>query len=218
MSLVKTNVCKNEGSKMGLMQKFFEQFAHPKGLLGRVAGTIMAYNPSSLERMRWTISLLDIQRNDRVLEIGFGPGVAIEHVSRIASDGFIAGIDHSEVMVRQAQRRNASAMREGRVDLRLRSVSNPPAFGEPFDKIFSINSIQFWENPVEDLKGLRELLRSGGQIAITFQPRHSGATDEDAERMGKEIVSYLTRGGFSQIRLEKRKMKPVSSVCVLGVK
>lgn len=218
MNLAKTNVCKNNGPTMGLMQKFFEQFAHPKGVLGRVVGTIMAYNPSNRERMRWTLSLLHIQGNDRVLEIGFGPGLAIEQISKITPDGFIGGVDHSEVMVRQARKRNASAIREGRVDLRLGSVSNPPAFGKPFDKIFSINSIQFWENPVEDLKGLRQLLKSGGRIVITFQPRNPGATDEDAERMGKEIVAYLVGAGFSQIRMEKRSMKPVSSICVLGVK
>jgi ubiquinone/menaquinone biosynthesis C-methylase UbiE len=178
----------------------------------------MACTPSNHERIRWTLSLLDVQPGDRLLEIGFGPGFAIKLASELAPEGFVAGIDHSEVMVRQAQKRNASAIREGRVDLRHGSVSNPPTYDAPFDKIFSINSIQFWENPVGGLNRLRGLLKSGGQIAITFQPRHSGATDEDAERVGKEIVANLTRAGFSQIRLERRKMKPVSSVCVLGVK
>ena len=73
----------------------------------------MAYRPSNQDRIRWTISLLNIKPDDRLLEIGFGPGFAIELVSKITSEGFVAGIDHSEVMVRQASKRNARAIREG---------------------------------------------------------------------------------------------------------
>jgi len=121
---------------MGFMQNFRAQFGRPTGFWGRVVGLIMAYDSANRERTRWTIALLDIQRNDRVLEIGFGPGLAIEQASRIALDGFVAGVDHSEVMVRQARERNARAVREGRVDLRFGSVLNPPEFNEPFDKYF----------------------------------------------------------------------------------
>ena len=203
MNLAKTNVCKNNGPTMGLMQKFFEQFAHPKGVLGRVVGTIMAYNPSNRERMRWTLSLLHIQGNDRVLEIGFGPGLAIEQISKITPDGFIGGVDHSEVMVRQARKRNASAIREGRVDLRLGSVSNPPAFGKPFDKIFSINSIQVWENPVEDLKGLRQLLKSGGRMILPVGTRFTA----------QELVLVAKDG---EGRVTTRQILPVRFVPLTG--
>ena len=63
--------------------------------------------------MDWTISLLDIQAEDRILEIGFGPGVSVRRMSRLAVRGFIAGIDISDLMVRQARKRNAAAIREG---------------------------------------------------------------------------------------------------------
>ena len=55
---------------------FVRQFSRPTGLLGRVAGLIMATRPSNLERNMRTLALADIQPEDRVLEIGFGPGVA----------------------------------------------------------------------------------------------------------------------------------------------
>ena len=176
----------------------------------------MAY--TNRKRNRWVISLLDIKRSDRVLEIGFGPGLAIELISKIALDGFVAGIDHSEVMVRQASKRNAEAIREGRVDLRLGSVSNLPQFDEPFDKIISVNSIQFWDDPVESLKGLWNMLKPGGLIAIALQPRHPGATEEDVQNSGKEIATFLEKAGFSQIRTDTKKMKPLSTVCVIGYK
>ena len=51
-------------------------FAHPKGPLGRLGGLIMAR--STRQRNEWTISLLNIKDDDRILEVGSGPGALIE--------------------------------------------------------------------------------------------------------------------------------------------
>ena len=59
------------------------QFGKPEGLFGKLAGFIMSTRPSNIERSDWGISLLDIQSTDNVLEIGFGPGIAIQKMSEI---------------------------------------------------------------------------------------------------------------------------------------
>jgi SAM-dependent methyltransferase len=194
------------------------QFGRPSGFWGAIAGSIMASAPSNQDRIRWTISLLDIKPNDRVLEIGFGPGYAIKLISQIASEGFVAGVDHSEVMVHQAGKRNAKAMRNGSVELRCGSASNLPKFDKPFDKIFTINSIHFWTEPVDCLRRLHELLKPGGLIAVTLQPRSRGSTSETSEAIGKEIVTNLKRAGFKQTRLEIHQAKPVSIACAIGIR
>ena len=194
------------------------QFGCPTGFWGSIAGKIMAYTSSNQDRIRWTTSLLDIKPNDRLLEIGFGPGFAIELVSKIASEGFIAGVDHSEVMVRQAGKRNSRAIRDGRVVLRLGSASNLPKFDQLFDKIFTINSIHFWTEPIDCLKELRKLLKPGGLIAVTLQPRSRSATDATTKEIGKEIAMNLELAGFSQVKLEIRQTKPLSVACALGIK
>ena len=147
------------------------QFGRPEGVWGSVAGRIMARTPSNNERIQWTLELLDIKPSDRILEIGFGPGVAIALASKLAPNGFVAGVDHSEVMVRQASKRNAQALREGRARLLLGSATTLPRFDAPFDKIFTINSIHFWSKPVDCLRQLRGMLKPGGLIAVTVQPR-----------------------------------------------
>jgi ubiquinone/menaquinone biosynthesis C-methylase UbiE len=83
------------------------QFGRPIGFPGRIAGWVMAHRSSNRRRNAWAVSLLDVQRDDRVLEIGFGPGLAIRELARLASDGYVCGLDHSEVMLRQAAMRNA---------------------------------------------------------------------------------------------------------------
>jgi ubiquinone/menaquinone biosynthesis C-methylase UbiE len=71
----------------------------------------MAHRPSNRQRNSWVVSLLDLRPADRVLEINFGPGLAIAELARRAGDsGHVYGIDHSDVMLPQAARRNAAAM------------------------------------------------------------------------------------------------------------
>ena len=193
------------------------QFGRPTGFWGNVVGKIMARTPSNNDRIHWTISLLDVRPQDRILEIGFGPGIAIELLTKITPESYVAGFDHSEVMVRQAAKRNAKAIRDGKVVLRLGSASHFPAFEKPFDKVFTINSIHFWTDPIDCLKELRKLLRPGGLIAVTIQPRSRSATDTTTQQIGEEIVRDLEQAGFSHCRLEIRKTAPVSVACALGI-
>ena len=77
---------------MGLKQKALSvmvgQFGHPHGFGGRAAGWVMATRGSNRERNIWAVGLLDVQPHDRVLEIGFGPGVAIQEFARRAASVF----------------------------------------------------------------------------------------------------------------------------------
>ena len=86
----------------------------------------------------------------------------------------------------------------------------------PFDKVLAVNVTPFWDRPVELLENLRAVLRMGGRIAIAFQPRGPGATDEAATTTGLQLVAALRDAGFSQARLETLELKP-AVVCALGV-
>jgi len=77
------------------------QAHHPRGAAGRVTAWERAHRPSNRQRNRWVVALLGIRPADQVLEIGFGPGLAIAELAR-AGAGHVYGIDHSGVMLRQA--------------------------------------------------------------------------------------------------------------------
>jgi len=47
------------------------------------------------------------------LEIGVGPGLAVELASREVPEGFVADVDHSSAMIQQAKKRNAAAIARG---------------------------------------------------------------------------------------------------------
>lgn len=193
------------------------QFGRPSGFWGSVAGTVMAHRRSNRERARDTVELLDLRPGDRVLEIGFGPGVAIQRIAELGGDVSVVGIDHSAVMLRQASRRNARAIEEGRVSLRLACVQELPPFEERFHKIFAINSVDFWDDPAERLEHLRrELLLPGGRLVLTVQPRGAADTDRAVEKARDRLVGYLNRAGFAETASEMRTPGGAPAVVVWG--
>lgn len=195
-----------------------EQFRRPQGLFGYLAGWIMATRPSNLQRNRWTVGLLDVQPRDRVLEIGFGPGVAIEACALRATDGKVLGLDHSELMNRMAASRNRKAIDEGRVELRLGTLATLGAADGLFDKMISVNCAQFWDDPAGALLALQDRLAPGGTLALTYQPRHPGATNADADKFADRVTTQAIEAGFSSSRKEKLDLKPIGAVCVLLAK
>jgi SAM-dependent methyltransferase len=191
------------------------QFHRPHGLGGYVAGWVMGHRSSNVSRNRWVASLLDVQPSDRILEVGFGPGIAVAALSALAPDGVVFGVDHSEVMVRVARRRNTAAVRAGRVDLRLATADALPDFGAPLDKVVAVNSIGFWPEPVERLRELHGRLRAGGTIAIASQPRCPGATTDTSVKAGEEIAAALRAAGFSPAPAATLDLDP-PAVCVVA--
>jgi ubiquinone/menaquinone biosynthesis C-methylase UbiE len=126
---------------MSVIQRIFmRMFGRPQGVLGRLGGIIMAR--MNQQCAAWVIDLLNIQSHERVLEVGFGPGVGIQLLARAASAGYVAGVDASEAMVEQATARNVQAIECGRVDLRHGSVERLLFADHTFDKALAMNSMQ----------------------------------------------------------------------------
>lgn len=162
------------------------------------------------------LTLLDVKPDDRVLEIGFGPGTEIQHVAKLAKRGFVAGIDPSDVMLRQAARRNRRYFRERRVELRLASMSAIPYADCSFDKVFGINCIQFSPDLTHDLGEIRRVLKPGGLTALAVQPLWKGATDDSAVKIGRDLREVMIEAGFDECRIEQKHVWPRMIVCVIG--
>jgi ubiquinone/menaquinone biosynthesis C-methylase UbiE len=205
------------GLKRQAIRTLVSQAGHPRGAVGRLVGWIFAHRRSNRRRNRWAVSLLDVRPTDRVLEIGFGPGVAITELAGRAGRGQVYGVDHSELMVRQASRRNAAAIRAGRVHLTRAPVDHLPSFGEPLDAILAVNTVGFWPDPAQRLQELRGLLRPAGRIALVSQPRCPGATRDTTTRAARELQDLLTRAGFVRIRVETLDLDPPVA-CVLATR
>ena len=169
-------------------------FGCPRGALGRLGGIIMARTNEACGA--WVTELLEVGPNHSVLEVGFGPGVIIQRLSKLTSAGHIAGIDPSQEMMKQARARNAAAIKSGRVELRPGSVERLPFDDETFDKGLAINSMQVWPDPAAGLRELRRVMKSGARIALGFTP-YSGQPN-------KGLTEILTAVGFANANVIER--------------
>jgi SAM-dependent methyltransferase len=136
------NYCVGDQTHVVGAQLLMCMIGRPKGVLGLLGGVIMAR--VNRDAAGQVIDVLDVRPDDNVLEVGFGPGVAIQLLLHRVPAGSVAGVDRSREMVRQAAARNADAWRSRRVDLRYGSVERLPFADEMFDKAFAINSMQMW--------------------------------------------------------------------------
>jgi ubiquinone/menaquinone biosynthesis C-methylase UbiE len=189
---------------MNLDYLLMRMFGRPQGLLGRLGGHIMAWTKASFTR--WVIDLLEIQPDDRVLEVGFGPGVAIRRLAASTPAVFIAGIDSSREMVEQAAARNAKAIAEGRVDLRAGSVERLPFEDNSFDKVLSINSLQVWPDAVAGLSEIQRVMKVGGKLALGFTAQ--------SRQPVAGLKEQVMMAGFSELRL----IKMDEGFCLLATK
>jgi len=191
------------------------QFHHPTGAVGHVAGWIMGRRSSNVARNRWAVELLDVQPTDRVIELGCGPGVAIAALATRAVRGLVVGVDHSQVMIGQARRRNRAAIRAGRVRLIHTPVERLSISDGPFDAALAVNTVGMWADPTARLRELARLLRPGGRVALVSQPRCPGATAATSAAAADELAGLLTEAGFEHLRTELLDLDPPAA-CVLG--
>jgi ubiquinone/menaquinone biosynthesis C-methylase UbiE len=199
------------------------QFRKPSGLLGRLIGNGMARGNEP--EARWTIDLLNIQLHTRVLEIGFGPGVAIHYAAQQAVQGHVSGIDFSETMAQVARKRNALAIRKGVVDLTHGDVRSLPYEDEAFDRAFTIHCIYFWAEPIACLREIRRVLRANGVLAITilpkdkWSPRRTPPTDVFKLYRAGEVAQLVGDAGFRDARVEDNPQPDTfPGQCILAVK
>ena len=191
-----------------MLQRLFSQFAGPRGALGHVAGWIMARKNRALNA--WVVELLDAGPDDRVVEIGFGTGLAVAANAARATRGRVAGVDRSEVMLRQASRRNRRALRDGRVDLRLGDATKLPFADASFTRALAVNSLQFWKPPEGGLRELRRVLASDGRLVLAQRRFRANAGRLDRSRFGMDdaalaaLVATLNGVGFRDVAVTER--------------
>jgi ubiquinone/menaquinone biosynthesis C-methylase UbiE len=190
---------------MGAFERvLMRTFSRPEGILGRLGGMVMA--KMNQPCAAWAIGLLEIRENDRVLEIGFGPGAGTQLLAAAAPSGHVDGIDPSQEMLGQATARNAVTIARGQVGLRIGSAERLPFEDDTFDKVLAINSMQVWPDSETGLAEIRRVMKVGGTVALGFTT-YSG-------QQPSGLIERLTAAGFVEARL----VEADNVFCVLAAK
>ncbi len=145
-------------------------------------------------RLAWAVDLLDVQPDDRLLEIGCGSGVAVDVVCERLSEGSVVGIDRSPVMIERALRRNARHVSSRRARLYHVDLAALDLEGERFDEIFAVNVNVFWTRaPIRELDRIRSMLSPTGGLFLVYEP----PSQDRAASLRHSLVTALRSAGFA---------------------
>lgn len=106
------------------------------------------------------ISLLDIRRDDDVLDLGCGTGGLTKRI-RTLTDGSVIGVDPSEGMISTAEGNRDAA----KIAFAVASVEDI-AYQDAFSVIFCNSAFQWFSDSGRALKNCHASLRKGGRMGI----------------------------------------------------
>lgn len=207
------------------MQRFWDgvggQLRAPHGRWGTLAGWAMRLVNARVNAL--AIEALCLRGGETVLEIGCGPGQALQLLLASSLGVTVTGIDHSTVMIRQAAALNADAMRQGRLTLLNCDFTLLPFKSGTVDAILAVNVAYFMQT-TEALGECRRVLRPGGQIVIyvthTDSMRNWRFARPHTHRLLDErgIAGMLLSAGFQESEIETYIVSPGFGVKGLIVK
>ncbi|MEP6948903.1 MAG: methyltransferase domain-containing protein [Ginsengibacter sp.] len=145
-----------------------EQLRKPHGTIGKDVGIKM--NEGNLLMNKDTISELGAQANDNILEIGMGNGFFVKYILSVDETIKYTGCDFSEVMVDEAAIYNEQYIKNKQAQFHVADACNLPFNNEHFDKIFTINTVYFWDDVEKVLSEIKRVLKKKGLFIISIRP------------------------------------------------
>src|SRR5258707_3864840 len=141
---------------------------------GSFAATIAQNMDKSNEALYdLTLQSMDLQGDERLLEIGFGSGTFMHKLFLQRPNLKVTGVDYSSEMVNIAEMTNGDLVKSGRLKLEEGSSEHLPFEGETFDGVFSNMVIYFWDNPEEHLREVWRVLKPEGKFYTGFRTKKS---------------------------------------------
>ncbi|WP_416728780.1 class I SAM-dependent methyltransferase [Fictibacillus sp. JL2B1089] len=183
------------------IKEFIDQnYQSPKGLVGTyiVEKMVRQHKPET----EWTIGLLELQDRDHVLELGCGAGYAIQRITDRYLVQEIVGIDLSATAIRSATARNKKTVNNEGTKLIQANFNDLPFPDKMFNKVFSIQTIYFWEEIDTIVSEIFRVLKTGGMVVITFSNGKDDETWKSVQEVSEnQVMPFMMETGFKDVSL-----------------
>jgi ubiquinone/menaquinone biosynthesis C-methylase UbiE len=156
-----------------------------------------------------TLALMDLQADDRVLDLGCGTGWAARRMARVVTAGEVVGLDVADEMLRRAKRASAEI---NNVRYLWGSAESIPARDNYFSKVLSVESFYYYSNQGKALDELRRVLALGGTVFILinlykdnpYSLRWVSELKVPVQALSEaEYIALLRQHGFSQVEARR---------------
>lgn len=147
-------------------------------------------NQGNLQINHDTLKILNADAEEAILEIGMGNGFFVQEILKDNPLVKYCGCDFSDVMVAESKKINAPWVQNKQAEFIQASVDNLPFEKNSFDKVFTLNTIYFWDNEPAALSELKRVLKADGLLIITLRPK-------------RQMITYpFTKYGFNMFSKE----------------
>ena len=169
---------------------------------------LQLFNAFAEPELRQAIASLDLQRGMRILDAGCGSGEALSWLAEeVGAAGLAVGLDLAAAHAAASRARAPPASAVLQAD-----VCRPPLVRGSFDLVWAVNTVNHLREPLQAVRQLATLLRSGGRVALgqsSLLPEMFFAWDARLERLTCEAVRRYYRERY---RLEERELAAVRSL------
>jgi ubiquinone/menaquinone biosynthesis C-methylase UbiE len=166
------------------------------------------YSPEMRERLSQLVTLFQLQKGARVLDVGAGTGGMIPCLlEAIGSEGSLWAIDFAEEMVKIGRMK---FQKESRVVFELASVENLPYKDPFFDHVVCFGAFPHFEDKGKALEEMGRVLKTRGtliiahalsSVALRSHHQNCGPVSTDFLPGEGEMKSLLEKAGFQVKRL-----------------
>jgi len=201
------------------MQEFIDlQYQYPKGLLGLYFGErmVLQHQPETI----WTIGLLELKKDEMILELGCGAGYAMKLLLKYPNVKQVVGLDLSKSILRLAKIRNRSNLSKGTAKFVQGNVCNIPLENERFTKVFSIHTVYFWNKIPETISEIYRVLKPKGLVTITLCNGKDGQTWSGIQNiLEKQLIPLMIQNGFKNVKISNGpNSRQFQTIAVIGEK
>ncbi|MGN7784631.1 class I SAM-dependent methyltransferase [Niabella sp. 22666] len=148
------------------LEQLAAQLRQPKGAGGIDVANMM--NENNIGMTYHSINRLELHEGQKVLELGHGNGGHINYLLNQADRLQYTGLEMSELMMEEARKINRQWVENRQAAFFLYDGDQTSFNDNSFDKVFTVNTIYFWKNPVALLNEINRITAEGGWFNITF--------------------------------------------------
>lgn len=174
--------------------------------------TIESMNINHRDISEFAFDCVNVESDDKILDIGCGGGVNIEKFLKITSNA-VDGLDYSEVSVKASVKQNRNAVNNGRCKIIQADVSDMPIDDESYDLVTAFETVYFWPDIKETFKEVFRIIKPGGRFMIAQATDGNHPDDkkwlERVEGMSlytaPDLEDYLLGAGFENVESQVKK-------------
>ena len=202
---------------------FSQQARKPSGFFGRFVMSKI-FDKGNANLNRFVLELMAVNKDDIILEIGFGTGLLIYQMAKKLDDGFVEGIDFSATMLSIAYRNTRKNIAEGKVNLVEGNFDETSYESNRFDKICTVNTIYFWPDPEKTVKKIVDILKPGGIFITAFEDSDQLKGRQLSNEVfhlysTTEVKDLFMKAGFSTgVDIQSKELGSSIYHCVVGTK